>query len=123
MNREIKFRGIAINTKEIIYSMTISKGSIKRKKDCVFFEVEVGKWVGVYPQTVGQFTNLKDKNGVEIYESDVLKDSNSGIEWEIIFMQGAFYCSNDDDNLDMPLCMIEKWERLEVVGNIYKLEC
>lgn len=72
MNRDIIFRGIAINTNEFVYSMTISKGTIKRKRNDYFFEVGENKWVGVFPESVGQFTGKKDIDGIDIYEGDIL---------------------------------------------------
>jgi hypothetical protein len=59
--REIKFRGKSINSCEWIEGMTISNGTIKRKRDKIFIEVGEGQWVGIIPETLGQFTGLTDK--------------------------------------------------------------
>lgn len=72
----------------------------------------------VNPETIGQYTGLKDKNGTKIFEGDI------GRRRDDIFLIGwseekAAFVMIFNDYICEILYLEEMWDDAEVIGNIH----
>lgn len=129
MEREILFKAQAADGSGWIESMTLARGTIKRKCNKMYMEIGVNNWKQVKPETICQFTGLKDNRGNKIFEGDILShtfmdgyETQNGI---VKFINYAFCISFEDKFRPLGSSGLG-WEELgrygydlEVIGNIH----
>lgn len=106
--RTIKFRGYDKIADGWCIGTPVKDKDVKGRFWIMFNEVD-GSIIDD-PKTIGQYTGLKDKNGTEIYEGDILK---GGIfkEYEVKW---------DGENTTFNLSEYGVSQSFEVIGNIHQ---
>ena len=130
--REILFRGKTSDGEWVEGSLSTE---YLKECGCVMISPTADTCYKVDPETVGQYTGLTDKNGVRIFEGDIIKThyanaQKSDFIEQVVFHNGKFcaYFSNQlckqwanlyDGTEHLPQDKSVYMDSVEVIGNIH----
>lgn len=115
MNREIEFRVYDKDLKKMRYLNTTHDFICFDEEGSGYYEnMQTG--LGDWFSDLMQYTGLKDKNGVKIFEGDILREYSNDIEdWVVSYEYGKFVGNCDNVCEDL-----YELSDLEVISNIYE---
>jgi hypothetical protein len=115
--REILFRGKRCDNGEWAYGNYAFSDAFTQQQHYIFQNKAFDH--AVDPDTVGQYTGMKDKNDERIFEGDILRivltdgHEDGPIVWSDI---DARYHFESPDGCSYGIC---EWNDLEVIGNVH----
>lgn len=91
--RDIKFRGKDVNGNWVFGNLHVHKNTHDSSKNLYYIirpcfvpalTMPADNYIEVDPETVGQYTGVKDVNGLDIYEGDIIEHQSNGLFQSVV---------------------------------------
>jgi uncharacterized phage protein (TIGR01671 family) len=115
--REIKFRGFNRKNNVWLYGFYLQNRGAHFIVPDEFADGKSWDDYEIDPATLGQYTGLKDRNGREIYEGDILHDHFCNNRYVVLFDGGSFDVMSTLDKSGNYLSDVVG--DIEIIGNIH----
>lgn len=121
--RDIKFRAWSKSDNKYYYRVLVGNTDNTDDQYVCSSVYDGDKWVHFdeYCGVIEQYTGLKDKNGTEIYEGDVVKVEGDGEIYRVKWIRSGFGLEPRYNSPRYPvLGNVELRRKIEVIGNIHE---
>lgn len=121
--RDIKFRAWSKSDNKYYYRVLVGNTDNTDDQYVCSSVYDGDKWVHFdeYCGVIEQYTGLKDKNGTEIYEGDVVKVEGDGEIYRVKWIRSGFDLEPRYNSPHYPvLGNVELRRKIEVIGNIHE---